>query len=268
MLLEKDVITDISRIRDVSKQHEDDVGLALVSIENQMSVHYTMPVRTMLTDALRYTQQCKAMEQEHRTQKDLHGSAEFLSGITAHDRIAPMLTMVIYYGEDAWNGPECLTDMMSIPDGYGPYINNYALHVFQARDGHQYAFKNRDNQDFFMLLSELYQQKGRIDINEFEKRHPGMDVYWETLAAVGAATGTTSLIRLAFKHKGDDIRMCTALQGLIDEGRNEAITGTINILRNFQISDDLIMKNIQQEFGLPTDAVKKFMNYTVDNHKN
>lgn len=119
-----------------------------------------------------------------------------------------------------------------------------------------------------MLLSELYQQKGRIRVREFEERHPGMQVYWETLAAVGAATGTTSLISLAFKHKGDDIRMCTALQGLIDEGRelglnegrDETITGTIRILRNLHISDDLIMKNIQQEFGLPTEAIRKFMN--------
>ena len=47
-----------------------------------------------------------------------------------------------------------------------------------------------------------------------------MTVYWETAAAVGAATGTTKLIDYALKHKGERLNMCTALQGLIDEGLN------------------------------------------------
>lgn len=62
--------------------------------------------------------------------------------------------------------------------------------------------------------------------------------------------------------------MWTALQGLIDEGRelglnesrNEVVTGLIRILRNLHIPDDLIIENIQQEFGLPADTIKKFMN--------
>lgn len=70
--------------------------------------------------------------------------------------------------------------------------------------------------------------------------------------------------------------MWTALQGLIDEGRelglnegrkmglnesrDEVITGLIHILRNLHIPDDLIIENIQQEFGLPADTIKKLMN--------
>ena len=63
-----------------------------------------------------------------------------------------------------------------------------------------------------------------------------------------------------YQYKGDDIRMCSALQGLIDEGRNEIIAGTIRILKNLHIPDDLITENIQLEFGLSPDTIKKLMN--------
>ena len=276
MQLEHRTISAVTKIRDLIKQCDSEVGLFLISLENQMATHFAMPVRSMLMDAWRYTRQCQEIENAHREAKDLNGSDEFLSGMTAEDRIRAVMTLVVYYGEKAWSGPDCLWDMMDIPDMIKPYVNNYDIHVLQARDGDQYDFKNQDNKDFFMLISELYENKGNFRLEDFEKKHPGMRVYWETAAAVGAATGTTKLMNYALKYKGEDLNMCTALQGLIDEGhregrieghrqgvqetRNEDIITMVRVLRSLNIPDKKIALKLHEEYAMTKKEIHKYLN--------
>lgn len=188
------------------------------------------------------------------------------------DRIIPVLTLVVYYGEDVWIGPETLWDMMDIPDALKPYINNYHIHVFSVKNCQQYNFKDPDNKDFFMLISEFYQQKGPLKINELKEKYPNKTFYWETVAAVGAATGTKKLINYALNHKEERINMCTALQGMIDEslaqgrgegrreGRGEAITETVRILKELNIPEYIITTKLKENFRLSQDELKKYLN--------
>ncbi len=274
MLLADKTVIAVSRLRDLLKHYGPDVVLALFNIENQMSIHYAMPVRTMQNDALDYTRQCKMIEQEHRRRNELGAGAEFLSGMTSDDRILPVLSLIIYYGEEPWHGPENLWDIMDIPEVIKPFINDYHIHVFQVRDGSRYSFRNQDNKDFFMLISEFYNQEGRFTISEFSEKHPDMTIYWETAAAVGAATGTTKLIKYALKNEGKRLNMCTALQGLIDEGvsqglsqglsqgrkegRDETIIKTVRMLRKMNLSPYTISTNLKDSFQLSDDEIQKY----------
>ena len=267
MELRERTVSASVRVRDLVKQYDNDVGLFLISLENQMVTHYAMPVRSMLMDAQRYAHQCQAIENTHREKKDLEGSSEFLSGMTRSDRIKPILALIVYYGEDDWDGPDSLWDMMEIPDELKPYINNYNIHVLQAKEADKYSFKNKDNRDFFMLISELYHHKGRLKIKDFEERHPGLNVYWETAAAVGAATGTTKLMDYALKNKGVDLNMCTALQGLIDEGyqngvqdtRKEDIITMVRVLKGLDIPNKKIASMLHKEYSLTKSEINKYL---------
>lgn len=109
VFMEKKQVTAISRSRDVIKQHLDGAELVLVAMENQMKIHYAMPVRSMLYDALRYTRQCKELERAHRRDKELKQPEEFLSGMTRTDRLQPVISLVVYYGEKPWDGPTALS---------------------------------------------------------------------------------------------------------------------------------------------------------------
>ena len=50
------------------------VKLAVLGIENQDRIHYAMPERTLLYEALQYEAQRKETASRHRKQKDLRGS--------------------------------------------------------------------------------------------------------------------------------------------------------------------------------------------------
>ena len=92
-----------------------------------------------------------------------------------------------------------------------------------------------------------------------------MDVYWETVAAVGAATGTTKLIKYALKNEGKRLNMCTALQGLIDDGiktgRDETITETVQHLKGLDIPAP-VFSALANSFHLSEEELHKYLKGT------
>lgn len=275
LIMEKEKISAISKARDIIKQYKNGPELVLIGLENQMHVHYAMPVRSMLYDALRYTRQCKEMEQQHRTVKDLNGSNEFLSGITREDRLRPVVTLVLYYGEKNWDGPIRLSEMMEIPEVFQPLFNEQNIHLVQVKQAGGYGFKNPDNRDFFQLIEEFYNNGGKISLEEFKKKYADKEVYWETLAAIGAAAGSPELIRYARGQEGGRINMCTALENLkkegiqegiqegmekgIQKGVQESIQETISILKELGIPKDVIIKKILEKFSIEEAQIKEYM---------
>ena len=70
--------------RDILKQvvvkSYGDVYFMLVGIEHQSEIHYAMPVKVMIYDALNYGAQVKEAAKKHQKEKKTRTNAEFLSG--------------------------------------------------------------------------------------------------------------------------------------------------------------------------------------------
>jgi len=220
---EKEHLDAILKSRDVIKQHVNGTRLVLIGLENQMRIHYAMPVRNMLYDSLRYTRQCKTLEQFHRREKDLKDPDEFLSGMAKTDRIQPVISLIVYYGEKAWDGPYSLRDMMDVPSDFEPYINNQRINLLEVSQAGTLKFRHEDNQDFFVLMKAFYDNKGKLDLDIFNDQFSEKEVYWETMAAIGAATGSGELIEYAQQNKGGYINMCTALENFKKENIQEGL---------------------------------------------
>ncbi len=58
------------------------------------------------------------------------------------DRIKPVLTLVVYYGEKPWDGPLNLGDMLDIPPVFRPLFNDQRIHLIQVRDFNGQQFEN------------------------------------------------------------------------------------------------------------------------------
>lgn len=61
--------------------------IVLIGIEAQTNVHYAMPVKTMIYDALNYGDQVNGAKKRHQKNKDYKSSEEFLSGFTYDDKL-------------------------------------------------------------------------------------------------------------------------------------------------------------------------------------
>ena len=106
------------RYRDVLKscvvKRGEGVSYVLLGIENQSHVHYAMPVRAMLYDALQYDKQVKAVAASHRQKSGTRLTAgEFLSGFANEDRLIPVITLVVYFGCQRWDAPRSLHQMFA-----------------------------------------------------------------------------------------------------------------------------------------------------------
>ena len=89
--------------------------IAIIGIENQTDVHYAMPVRNLLYDAINYSNQLEEIARENRGKKGLE-RAEFLAGFKKTDRLIPVITIVVYFGGKAWDGARRLHEILDFKD--------------------------------------------------------------------------------------------------------------------------------------------------------
>ena len=117
----------LERIRDVRKtvrQSENDKTCYMVfGAENQSSLHYAMPVRTMIYDAIEYVRQIENRKKTFEAISDAvkngkvpadapPDSEEFLSSWKADDKLVPVVTIVINFSDKKWNAPVSIHQML------------------------------------------------------------------------------------------------------------------------------------------------------------
>lgn len=101
----------------IAKEYQGNL-LIILRIENQSEVHYAMPVKCMLYDALNYAAQVDEKRKEYREKRKNKGPdfkespAEFLSGFHEDDKLVPVITVTVYWGTEKWDGPKSLKDML------------------------------------------------------------------------------------------------------------------------------------------------------------
>ncbi len=160
----------IARNRDVVKKHYHGTDFILLGIESQMEVHYSMPLRVMIMDALNYLKQIRALTDYNKQHGiNLDTPAEFLSGIKATDKLHPVITLVIYYGKTPWDGPLKLSDMfIDMPEDLQKFVSDYNMNLMQLIDAESYQFSHPDCTQAFNItkllmteqVSEVYEKYG------------------------------------------------------------------------------------------------------------
>ena len=145
-------VAPIQKYRDVLKlatvMEDSDAVYLILGIENQSDVHYAMPVRNMLYDAIEYdkqvNQKAKANRDEGNTFKD---GGEFLSGFRKTDKLISAITLVVYFSADEWTGPRDLRGMLSANEKILRFVDNCHIRLTAPAD-------LQDN-DYPKLVSEL-----------------------------------------------------------------------------------------------------------------
>ena len=106
----------VQKILDVVKKTAYGVDFVLWGLENQAKIHYAMPLRHMVGDAFSYMKEYDEIAAVNKKNGDFHSADEFLSGFKKTDRLHPVISLCVYYGESEWDGPFSLKDMLEIPE--------------------------------------------------------------------------------------------------------------------------------------------------------
>ena len=259
-------VDTVRRIFDVVKKTANGVDFVILGVENQQKIHYAMPLRHMLGDALSYLKECKDTETRNREEHVLETSDEFLSGLKKTDRLHPVVSLCIYYGEDDWDGPRSLRDMLEIPEGFEPLVSDYEMHLIEVKKSGELNFHNEDVRMLFEISRMLYAKEVDKITEVYEQKEVDTDLF----LAVGAITGSQKMINRALEaqEKGDKMKMCKALeeweQQCTDRGKVE---GMIVMGMEIGFSKDDIIEKVKEKLNISEqeaiDYYNKFTTATV-----
>lgn len=200
--------------------------LVLLGIEAQAQISYIMPVRDNLYDALNYAGQVEAISKGHREAGDLKEGAELMSGFSKKDKLRPVITMCICFDKSRWDAPKSLHDMFGKVDPrIKPYINDYKLNLITPGGIEDFS-KFSSELGMLMEFIEYSDDKKRLrDIIEKKKRYKSVDV--DTVDMINSYTNA----KISKKEtKGGKIDMCTAIQGIYEDGRIKGKTEGENMV--------------------------------------
>ncbi len=196
----------------------------ILAHETQQHVHYAMPVRSMVYEALEYAQQVHALEKRHLENGDSLRGDEFLSGLTREDRLKPVISVVLYLGDD-WDGCKSLYEMLEIDESdpharlLKPYLPQQRLNLIEAgRMKHPEYFQTCLQHIFAMLNYRQDKNKLYEYIQKNRDALARMDHVEITAAFI--LLGEQKRVEELFRSKAEseEIGMCKAIDDLIHDG--------------------------------------------------
>lgn len=212
--------TAIQKYRDLLKLYaamQDGQAIYLVlELELQTRIHYSMPVRGMLYDALNYSQQVTEAAASYRKNSTSQSNEEFLSGFHKGDRLMPVITLTLCLSAEPWDAPTSLHEMLSVTDErLLKFVPDYKLNLLTPA---QIA-----EEDFGKFRT------GLGAVMQFAKHRNDQDVNWragnkrfeemdrETADLIKTVTGAD----IRFDEKGDVVNMWAAWENGINQARND-----------------------------------------------
>ena len=262
----------VQKILDVVKKTAYGVDFVIWGLENQAKIHYAMPLRHMVGDAFTYMKEYDEIAVQNRNDKNFQSSDEFLSNFKKTDRLHPVISLCVYYGEREWDGPFSLKDMLEIPEKLKPLVADYKMNLIQVRASESLKFCNPDVNTVFDVSRSIYAR----DYQKINMVYKDRVMSAELGLVIGAITESQKLIdhALESEQKGGQINMCNALEELrqdgiqagvqegIQIGRLDGIRANIRTCKSFNASQEVTVKNLMREFSLSEEEaagyVKKY----------
>ena len=123
----------IKRMRDILKQcvwmTDNQTHYFILGIENQTDIHYLMPIRTMLYDALGYDRQISEIQAKLRKTGSV---SSLIHGAPKNTKLHGIITLVCYFGLKRWDGPRNLHELLDIKDKrLLKFIPNYFINLLE-----------------------------------------------------------------------------------------------------------------------------------------
>ena len=107
----------------------------IFGVENQSEIDYSMPVRCLFMDMMDYVDQIEKIAKKHRAENISQTGAEFISGFHKNDKLYPVVTAVIYWGADKWDGTCSVEEMFDVSnEAYRTAIPKYTLNLVSPHD--------------------------------------------------------------------------------------------------------------------------------------
>ena len=125
------------KVRDCLRKVAFGTNFAIIGIENQETMDYSIPLRNMSYDVDAYERQAKKIRKETRKKYKGLSAGEYLYGFKKDDKLLPAVTFILYSGSKAWEGPKTLHEILDftyIPEGLKEMVADYQINLVEIRE--------------------------------------------------------------------------------------------------------------------------------------
>ena len=234
--------TTLVQYRDVAKGVRNERIFAVLGIENQSEIDYAMPFRVLELDFVNYARQMQIIRERHEAEwKAEEGCRRRPPGVTAGeylgrflrtDRIVRCVTLVVYWGEEPWDGPMRLSDLFET-ETEAPcavQVDMNLLDVCRMSDEEICSYTGELRTVFgFRKYAENKERLGRfIAVN----REHFSNVSETAMNALEELTHSPELKKIKtseYLTAEGGYNMCRGIQGMIQDGKMDGIREGIRV---------------------------------------
>ena len=206
-------------------------GFAVVGLENQETVDYSIPLRILLYDAGEYERQATEIRRMVRNlmRKESGGGSlsagEFLYRFRRQDKLKPVITLLLYCGQEEWKGPQSLRDMIDfqgIPPELRAAVPDYPIHLVEIRKLENTDVFQTDIKQVFDFIRCAQDGERLKQLVEEEERYGKMAE--DAFDVAVTYTKSVELVGQKEEYRGEEgINMCKAIQDLVESSRHEGM---------------------------------------------
>ena len=245
----------VQKYRDVLKsaiiKQDDEAAYILLGIENQTDIHYAMPVRNIIYDALQYGKQHRASDGDAKG----HSRGEYLSGFYKEDKITPVITLVLHFGANEWDGPLSLHEMMAVKNkNLLNFVQDYQIHLIDpaklsAEDLERFSSSLRE------VIGYIKYSKDKKRLSEFLTDNPRMLIEANAARVIKAVTNTP----LDIPEGAEVIDVCKAVEEMMNESEER---GELRMLVQLVRDGDLKLERAAEKAKMTVEQFEKVMENT------
>ena len=259
----------VQRYRDLLKlwnaMMDESAIYVILGSELQDKVHYGMPVKDGLYDMLGYSKQIAEIRRSYEKEDAAKAgeitvdngvirikltSEEFLSGLRKGDKLIPIITVVVHFGDKPWDGPRSLYDMLNIPnEEMKQFIPNYWINLISPVDMVDEDFE-KFHTHLGLAMKVIKHQSEDADSVIMATDHEKIDR--ETAEFLNRAVN----LKLEYEEEAGGIDMCLAME---KKEKKDKITGAIQGMRIAGMTDDDILIKVMEAFHVTREYVLAIM---------
>ena len=211
------------KVRDCIRKVAFGTNFAIIGIENQETMDYSIPLRNMSYDVDAYEKQAAKIRKEVRKFYEGLSTGEYLYGFRKNDRLFPAVTFILYSGSKPWEGPKSLHEMLDftdIPEELKEMVADYKINLVEIRKLEDTSVFKTDVRQVFNFIRCSNDKNALKKLVETDDYYKNMEE--DAFDVAVQYTNATELIEAKeYYEKEGMVDMCKALTELIADGKQE-----------------------------------------------
>ncbi|MCD7807118.1 MAG: Rpn family recombination-promoting nuclease/putative transposase [Lachnospiraceae bacterium] len=262
----------VERYRDVVRQWtvmtDDTCAYVIFGIEAQTNIHYGMPIRSILSDALQYAAQAEELRVLHRNAGEKESSAEFLSGMHRTDRLSPVITLCIHFGPEPWDGALSLKELFDLPnDRLLPFVQDYRVLLIEPS-----RMQDEDFEKFSTSLGPVLRfMKAAPDKRKLKELLKRNEAFQRLDRKAARVIRDCANVKINTETTQEVVNVCKGWEDAIEDAREEGrqeereaaqtkiISNMIEVYREMLLPETDIRRRIMQKYALTEQDVDSYM---------